>query len=414
MDKSPSAADVVRPRLPTLLRLANAAGELLQKAGLPPARLDEQSLCRAACRKTGLADLGDDQFRFGLRQQIEASQLIERCRFVGRKILRVALLKTLCNRLLIEQQIKEHPEILQLPVPRPIVIAALPRTGTTLLQNLLAQDPAGRALLLWETLSPAAPRTENGGARLRQLDRLLRLVDLVIPAFRSVHALLTAGPAECGRLFRHSFVLPGLGEVLHGPGQETPADILQWAYRQYYRQLQLLQWKRPASGHWVLKWPGHLYSLEILLETLPGAVIVQTHRDPCRVISSVGQLAASFAFPLSGERWRSLPRDLMTFGARVVARAMEARQRIPASRVFDVGYQRLVADPLAVVREIYDYFGYCYTPEFDRRAKQWLAEHPKPERAKRYHDLGQFGIDPQTVQAAFSRYSERYQVEPED
>jgi len=238
-------------------------------------------------------------------------------------------------------------------------------------------------------------------------------VNAVMPGFRSVQSLLTPGPTECGRLFRHTLVIPGLGEMLGNSGQETPLDILRWAYREYYRQLQLLQWKRPASGHWALKWPGHLVCLEILHETLPDAAIVQTHRDPGRVIPSLGQLAARFAFFLSDQRWQRLPRDLMVFCAKVIGRAMEARRRIPADRVLDVSYQRLVADPLAVVREIYDYFGYGYTEEFDRRAKQWLAEHPRPERAKRYHDLGQFGIDRETVRAAFASYCEHYKIEPE-
>ena len=60
------------------------------------------------------------------------------------------------------------------------------------------------------------------------------------------------------------------------------------AYRYHRIFLQHLQ--SGVSGQWLLKSPAHLWTLDALTETYPDAVIVQTHRDPLKVISSVSAL----------------------------------------------------------------------------------------------------------------------------
>ncbi len=44
------------------------------------------------------------------------------------------------------------------------------------------------------------------------------------------------------------------------------------------------------SGQWLLKSPAHLWQLDTLLAEYPDALIVQTHRDPLNVISSIAAL----------------------------------------------------------------------------------------------------------------------------
>jgi hypothetical protein len=407
-----------RPGVPLPLRAVNAVVCTLERLGLPLTTLDEQALCAAACRKTGLSDFGDDRFRVGIRRHAQGSDDVDRLQGLIRFLARRMVFRTLCNRLLIEQQIKEHPEILQVTVPRPLIVAGMGRTGTTLLQNLLAQDPASRPLLIWEAAAPAIPRSIQAPGRDPRIRRAKVLVWLLkhgYPQLAALHTFEANGPQECGPLFWKTFLLPLFGKNFRQwlGGLSADADRVEWAYREYYRMLQLLEWQRPAAGHWLLKWPLHLLALETLLKTLPGAVVVQTHRDPGQIIASFCQLIAHLAFFYSDERWQTLPPDLVAITVELLGRAAEARPRIPSGRLLDVHYRELTADPIGVLRRIYDHFGYRYTDEFERRARQWLQEHPRRERVANYYDLEQFGLDRASVERAFAPYRQQYGIEPE-
>jgi sulfotransferase family protein len=403
---------IERRRAPLVLRAFNAAGRALEGLGLFRMCLDEQVLCAAARRKTGLSDFGDERFRPLLRQQISDLQdLFGRFQFVGRLMARVWLRKGLCNRLLIEQQIKEHPEVLRVTVPRPLIVAGLPRTGTTLLANLLNQDPGSRALVLGEGLSPAGSggtAGRGGDPRLRRAARLVKLGRWVAPQLHAVYIVEANAPVECGMLFRNTF-LPRYvtaKDLSHWRAAFSP-DTWEWAYREYYRQLQLLEWQHPAPDHWVLKWPEHLWALDIVLKTMPEATIVQTHRAPEQVVPALCQAAARFGYLLSDERWESFPEYMLSGVVEGLRRSMEMRQRIPSSRVCDVSYTRLIADPIGALREIYDHLGYRYSDEFERRARAWLRDHPAPRRGERYYDLEQLGLDPAAVKTAVAFYAQQ-------
>lgn len=396
-----------RRRAPLTLRALDAAGRALESVGVSLAPLDDQKLCAAACRKTGLSDFGDERFRPLLRRQIgELQSVLEHLSFPGRLLARAWLLRALRNRLSIEHEIKAHPEILQVTVPRPLVIAGLPRTGTTLLLNLLNQDPGSRPLALGEGFSPASP------LNLRQAERLVRFLDHFFPQFRELYILEPNAPVECGMLLRNTFLpRPFFASDLRQWLDTLSAETQEWAYTEYYRQLQLLQWRSPAPHHWLLKSPEHLLALDAVLKVLPEAVIVQTHRDPAQVVPAFCQAIGRFGFFFSDARRGRLPQEVMTFTVQVLHRAMEARQHIPPSRIFDVSYGRLVADPIGVLRELYHRLGYHYSGEFENRVQAFLRQHPAPERDERYYDLEQLGLDRATLDQSFAFYSQTFGLE---
>ncbi len=72
------------------------------------------------------------------------------------------------NRLLIEDLVGRHPEILDEQIVAPIIICGLPRTGTTHLHNLMSADPALRSLPYWESLEPVLPGERGPGGRCRR------------------------------------------------------------------------------------------------------------------------------------------------------------------------------------------------------------------------------------------------------
>jgi hypothetical protein len=390
------------------MRLLEGAGGLLRAVGLSLPPLNEQALCAAASRRTGLADFGDERFRPLLRQMLEVFQAggSEDTRFLRALIGRFYLLKSLRNRLRIEAKIKQHPEILATPVPRPLVIIGLGRTGTTLLLNLLGQDPGSRSLLLNEGLSPAKP------LHLRQVERLVWFVNHFIPQLRSVYIIEPEAPVECGMLFRNTF-LPQDGtalDVQHWRDRFS-SETWEWAYREYYRQLQLLEWQRPTRDHWLLKWPQHVYAPDILVKTIPDVTMVHTHRDPGHVVSAICQMIGRFGFLFSETRLKQMPRLVLELTAEMLRRSLAARERVPSDRIFDVSYARLISDPIAVLRDLYGSRGYDYTDEFERRVRSWLARHPAPKRAESYHDLEQFGLDQALIERTFAFYNEKFGLE---
>ena len=98
------------------------------------------------------------------------------------------------------------------------------------------------------------------------------------------------------------------------------------AYRWHRLFLEHLQ-----SGHmgerWLLKSPAHLWHLAALLAEYPDAVIIQTHRDPLKVIASVSALAVHLRRMASDSP--SLPAAADAVRARHLRRARPRAGRPP-------------------------------------------------------------------------------------
>jgi len=186
------------------------------------------------------------------------------------------------------------------------------------------------------------------------------------------------------------------------------------AYEFHRRFLQHLQWRAPA-GHWVLKAPSHVFGFEPLFKTYPDAIIVQTHRDPLTVLASV----ASLTLVLQGAFTDHL--DMAEIGAEVaerwssgLERALHARRdpRVDA-RFVDVRYRDLVADPLAIVRRIYDRFDMTLSADAESRMRRFLDHHPKDRHGAHRYSLAAFGLDAGDLRPRFKSYCERFGLAPE-
>ena len=177
-------------------------------------------------------------------------------------------------------------------------IIGFPRTGTTILHDILAQDPDSRAPLTWETMFPSPPpergdlRTDpriaavrrhppNAGPR-RNSDRRFKAMH-PMGATLSQECVTMMGEAMCTPLFHNQFRVPTY--------EDWVDDDADWShvYPFHHKQLQHLQWHN-RRDRWVLKTGAHLWGLEHLLHTYPDARIVFTHRDPVKSITSYASL----------------------------------------------------------------------------------------------------------------------------
>ncbi len=392
------------------MRLYNAAGR--------PRPLTAESIIATAVRRTGLSNLGagDPEVPLG----ILADSFREEARLhpFGRMMARERLVRVLCNRLRITEELERHPETLGSPLRRPLFVLGFPRTGTSLLYNLLAQDPRGRPLLTWESYHPAPPprpETRTTDRRILRTRVAVRILKYLAPDLDAIHEVRADRPEECLPLQMNTLVtwaflvladMPGYERWLVSQGDGTFVA----AYRFYKSQLQLLQ--RFVSGdHWVLKSPAHLWSMEALLEVFPDACIVQTHRDPRRVLPSACSLLGVMRGVLSDDaNPRALGRHALESAASGIERMLASRSRVPAERVIDIQYRDLMDDPVRTVRRIYDKFGYTMPGDMEPRLTGYIAGNPKGRHGAHRYTLAQFGIRPEEVDETFQSYREFFDI----
>ncbi len=430
MNLSPSPSNVsgktaeIRPAGPVRrrpdrligLRIFNALARCAEAVGWR-FRIDADRIMNRVRRQTGL-DWEDRSFVEPLRTLAGALDQEANLHPIGRVIMSMNLAFFLRNRLYLEAARRTRPEASAEPLRQPLYVIGLPRTGTTLLYNLLCQDPNGRPLMGWETFSPVLPPPRGQRAvkdkRRAQGRRRVALINRMAPRLKSVHDLVSDGPEECTWLLHNtllsgSFLLqaqvPSYAQYL----RERPPETWRHVYAEYAQYLQHLQYNEPER-HWVLKSPAHQLGLSGLMDVIPNACVVQTHRDPKKVIGSCCSLFSVVRGIYSDDvRDESLGAEVMDYLDLVVNRAMTARDD-HADRVFDVRFEHLVSDPVGTVQRIYQRFGYPFDPRMEQGMRRWLAENPQGKYGSHKYDLAQFGLTEDRVTDVFGDYQRRYEA----
>jgi hypothetical protein len=383
--------------------------------------LDEESLLAEAQRNTGLSDFGGDGFRDPLRVFLDSLERESRLHLVGRVLARGDVLNLLENRLQMTEARRRHPEIDAERIERPIFITGLPRTGTSILHEVMGCDPANRVPLAWEVRHPCPPPERahyESDPRIERAEREIGFWTEVVPEYSSMHELGARIPVECIMLTQHSFVsdqLCGAQQVPSYAGWLATAD-LRPAYRCHRQMLQLLQWKAPAD-RWVLKAPSHLGQLEALLAVYPDARIVQTHRDPLTVMAS----AMSILFATAWVRSDHIDTDAMLgwFSGENCAALLDGASALRdagtlgSGATFDVCYRDFVERPFEVLPQLYDHFEIDFSADAEARMRAYLAAKPKGARGAHRYSFEDTGFDRAAERARFLPYQERYGVPSE-
>jgi len=347
-------------------------------------RFDADAMVEAAMEATGYNDLGEDSWRDGLLRLLDDLDGPARLNDLGRTIVEGEMVNYLTTRLRILDWRHQHPEVADGAIARPIVIVGQPRTGTTILYDLLAQDPSNRAPLTWEVDQPVPPpetATFTTDPRIAESDAIAAMPDLIIPGFTDFHPLGATLAQECVRItgadFR-SMIFPTQYDVPAYDRWLLHESDMAPAYRWHRIFLQHLQ-SRHAGDRWLLKSPCHLWSLGALLDEYPDALVIQTHRDPVRVISSISALAALLRSMASDEASVAVAaaeyaEDIILGLDRSVAARVDGT--LPADQVVDVQFGEFMADPFATIGTVYDALGLAFTAEAETRMRAFLETHP--------------------------------------
>jgi hypothetical protein len=381
------------------------------------ATLAADELLATARERTGLADFGDPIFRTGLDVLLDDLARAE-LHDLGRMVWRGRILSHLVQRLRVEDWLARHPEIAAQTVPAPIFVVGLPRTGTTALSHLLAQDPDTRSLRVWESAQPVPPPEPEAGddPRIAAAEQQLAAMHQLSPRLAAMHEDTATGPTENHDLLGMSF------RTFHFEGMAwIPRYVAWWlacdmapAYRFAKRVLQLLA-SRGGPVRWHLKSPPDSFFLDAVLAVFPDAQFVMTHRDPAPVLGSVCSLIRTM-HELTGRppEPSALGRAELAAWAEAMRRLLAVRERIGDARFVDVHFHELVADPIGAIARAYAHLEIPFTREAERRIAAHAAAHPRGRLGEHHYRLEDWGLDRAGVRAAFAFYTDQCGVKRED
>lgn len=377
---------------------------------------------RLAAQRTGLTEIDSDSWQDGLTVMFDDLNNSPAFTRSGRERVLDDATNALGRRMQVHDYIQAHPEVLDEPVERPVIVLGMPRTGTTVISYLLDQDSARRSLLHWQCVNPIPPastetlRTDPRCLALlaeqRKILEMVKQAKMPLPHWEDAD-----GPTE--DMFIHNQDFKGLSWDSFLPTDRYARWLFNEAdmsstYEYQKRYLQVLQSKAP--GTWTLKMPSHSVHIEALLRVFPDARLIWAHRDPYKATGSLCNL------------WR-LPQMLVmntelldqTEMGRSAAwqmgyhvdRPLRARDRIGDDRFFHMYYHEMMRDPMDVMRRIYEWADEPLTAEVEARMRNWLAEHPQDLFALNTYSLDQYGLSVDQLQPVFAEYLDTFDIELE-
>jgi hypothetical protein len=381
--------------------------------------LSAESMLQAARDSTGLGDFGPTNWREGFELLIADLNNTADLTLVGRLLARQEIIRSLQALLLVTEDYHTHPEIEEEKIDAPIFVTGMGRAGTTVLHELLAEDPQFRIPLTWELLYPSpAPVAETRASdpRIAIADADHTIWAEVTPEYRTMHENRGDAPNECILGTLHNFTSQVWGFAHDTPNYDAWHLLGDHSeeYRFHRRLLKVLQFRAP--GRWMLKGPTHLFSLPALFQEYPDARVVTIHRDPLKSLPSTVSLFALM-------RWQRSERvdydGLVQLLATAYPMALDAlvQQRadgtLPDDRIVDVRYGDLMSDPVSAMADLYSDLDLEFTAGHADRVKTYLAAKPKDRHGAHRYSFDDLGLDMDTVRAAFRNYQQTYGVEDE-
>lgn len=382
--------------------------------------LDENSLLSHAKANTGLDDFGADDWYEPFQVLIKAFDEESELNLMGRLMTRSDVLMYLQARLQIEDTYKRHPEIEDEQIVKPLYIIGQGRSGTTLMQKVLAADPDNGTTLQWEMVFPCPPpekETYLTDPRIEKAHGLIDQLNRVVPELPSMHTFAARHPNEGPMLHCIAFQSPvwftGFGGNVPSYVKHMQKIGMSGAYQYEKRIMKLLQWKNPRK-RWVMKSPVYQGDLEVIMQVFPDVGFVWPHRDPVKALASITNLIGTLMWSRSDRKLGGKEYQAATdaeLGAMMMTAPIKLMESgvLPKERLANVQFKDLVSDPLKTVADIYKHFGDEFSEESKVAIASYLDKHEKESRTTHSYDFG----DAQQIatdRAAFSEYQEYFSV----
>lgn len=369
----------------------------------------------AASERTGLTAIGDPAVLEGLERLLYAYENEARFTERGWEMAHEELVRNMALRMKVVGWLSDHPELLQRPIEKPLFVFGLPRTGTTLVINLLHSDPARRSFLRWEAYEPVPPPRPNelhAGPRYDAMQAQSDMAREHVPHITAIHYEDADSPTECQFLMTPSFC----AQVY-----EAQADVPSYrhwllheadygpAFDFHKRMLQLLQ--AHTGGRWTLKNPWHPLFLDTLTAVYPDAQLVMTHRDPADVLGSTCSLIKNVRAMFSDEvDLKGIGESFADTFELMIARADAFKEKHGDNAILDVQYADVMRDPIGEVGRINAHFDEPMSAEARAAMEKYMADNPKGKHGRHEYALEEYGLTREGVHERFAGYIERYAI----
>jgi len=413
----------VPPRITFQARLINWAlwPKSLFQIGPQFRPLTFEGLKKFASKKTKLTDFGDPWFEGAFKFALE---LVHQNGYqyspLGKLITFDSFERRLEARLRVKAELKDFPQAKDTPLLPPVFVLGLPRTGTTFLHHLLSLDPTVRYPKTWELFDPARlPKyrddpTRDAHKRRQFVQNGIKRIKGIVPHIEAIHEIGADEPEEC--LIAIGMDMPLIFCTM--PAYMSRLQILkEWdlttAYANHYETLQLMAFQQSSQDkRWCLKCPMHLGFIRCIQKVFPqGTKIVWTHRDPCESIPSLSSLFQTMLemHTLEDIRVDEVGQTTLKFWSEMLKRADEDIKSDKSGHSH-VQYRQLIKDPISVVKQLYQDFGWEFTREYEQKLEEYIAENKKKREEKAFqkgkalhkYSLEQYGLTKEAVHAEVS------------
>jgi len=394
------------------MRVLNALIGVFQRLGILNSELKREIILKKAKRKTGMTDLGNDRHEPGMTQMMDCVNKTPLSHF-GKLSSTGFGVEAISNRLKLVDHLNKHPEILKTKINRPLFIIGFPRTGTTLLQNLLALSSERRALPFWEIMNPI-PFSDNQEKDIRRRKRRaawrLGVANFVLPEMKYIHEVKVDSYEECWPLMINQFSMGNWDMTCRFTeyGKWLLEHDLTDAYKEYKKYLQVIKSRVPDKDL-ILKCPDHLWYVDAILKVFPDACFVWTHRDPSKSIASYCSLVSL--------NWRLLygeydPKEVGPYieerFLQGINRALAVRDRVGEDKFLDVNFQTLLDDPIKAVNSITSYFD--LTPVSEDKMQAYLTSERTDDKGNHTYSAERYGLDAQKIREHYREYIQRFNI----
>ncbi|MHA7653559.1 sulfotransferase family protein [Mycobacterium sp. ML4] len=379
----------------------------------PNCPLDAAALHAQASADTGLHDFGPGDYRERLEVYLSALRDVDGLHPAGVVNFYGQLLQLLKNRLLLADLLHRHPEINDIELRSPVVIAGLPRTGTTHLHNLLASAPTFRTMPYWESNEPFPLPSEAGitpDPRRARMDVAVSVINLVMPHFALMHEMTTDHVHEEIQLLANDFSTMLFETLAHVPAwrdyyqahDQTPH------YRYLATQLKAMQFLR-GGQRWLLKSPQHLEQVPVLNHVFGDSIVVFTHRNPVPVaLSMVAMITYSARMHRSPVPVEQIAGYWIDRLEQMLNALVRDRDVIGPDRSVDVRFDNFMADELGTAERLYALAGEPFTEAAIMAVTDYLANHRRGRLGAVATSYEMFGLAEDDLRARFAPYVERF------
>ena len=383
-----------------------------------------------ACAEAGLDDYGDDLHDAPLRVLAPAMIGEGELSTLGQLSNHTTLVAHARQKLLVTDLLTRHPEIHEIEIARPVVIAGQGRTGTTHLHNLMSSDASFRTMPYWESVEPVPPREEQGidhpdhraDPRYQRCAETLAGLNGALPYFKRMHDMYPDHVHEEIAL---------LAIAYGGMAPETMAVMPTWRdwylssdQTPYYEYMKTLlkvltflgRGTERDGDRWLLKSPQHVERLGELMSVFPDATVVCTHRDPVAVAKSMStMLTYTSRMSRDPEKLADVGRYWIDRMGRMFRGMADQRSLVPADQSIDVRFREFMADDIATVKRIYALADHPWDDSTAAGMHAYMAAHPRGVHGSvTYHIEEDFGVDTAALADDLAFYVEQFGVGVED